>query len=83
MSVLLGIDVLLSDHLDLLQGRRVGLVSSASGLTRGLRSTVAALQSLADVELVALFAPEHGFYGAEADGRFVPSTTDQTTSLPI
>lgn len=83
MSVLLGIDVLLTDHLDLLRGRRVGVVSSASGVTQDLRRTVAALQAMPEVVLVALFAPEHGFYGAEADGRFVPATTDQTTRLPV
>jgi uncharacterized protein YbbC (DUF1343 family) len=83
MSVLPGIDVLLTDHLDLLRGRRVGLVSSASGLTWDLRSTAAALQAVTEMALVALFGPEHGFYGAEADGRSVPSTSDTATNLPI
>ena len=43
MSVLFGIDVLRSQRLDLIAGRRVGLISNASGVTSDLTSTVDAL----------------------------------------
>jgi len=65
MSVLTGIDVLLSRRLDLVAGRRAGLISNASGVTRGLVSNVDALGGAPGVQLVALFVSEHGFYAAD------------------
>ena len=55
MSVLPGIDVLLSrrfagrQHLDLLAGRRVGLIGNASAVTHDLTSDVDALRRTPDV----------------------------------
>ncbi|HJS34456.1 MAG TPA: exo-beta-N-acetylmuramidase NamZ domain-containing protein, partial [Pseudoxanthomonas sp.] len=59
----LGIDVLLSSRLDLLRGKRVGLVTNATGMDRALRSTVDRFASRTDFTLVALFGPEHGVRG--------------------
>lgn len=89
MSVLPGIDVLLSrrfvgrQHLDLLAGRRVGLIGNASAVTHDLTSDVDALRRTPDVQLAALFGPEHGFYAVAADGAAVGSTVDSHTRLPV
>jgi uncharacterized protein YbbC (DUF1343 family) len=89
MSVLPGIDVLLRrrfagrQHLDLLVGRRVGLIGNASAVTHDLTSDVDALRRTPDVQLVALFGPEHGFYAVAADGAAVGSTVDSHTRLPV
>jgi uncharacterized protein YbbC (DUF1343 family) len=83
MSVLCGIDVLLDQHLDLITGRQVGLISNASGVTRDLRSNVDALRRTSDVHLVALFGPEHGFEAIAADGASIGSTVDVRTGLPV
>ncbi|VAW33694.1 Protein YzbB, partial [hydrothermal vent metagenome] len=85
-SVVSGFEILLRDHHKRIinspiANRRVGLVSNASGVTRDLGSNVIALQQAADVELAALFGPEHGFAGAIADGTAVANTTNAT--LPI
>lgn len=81
--VLAGIDVLLHERFDLVQGRRVGLVTSASGVTRDLTSTTDALWRHPDVSLVALFGPEHGVMASAADAAAVPSLTDPRTGLPV
>jgi uncharacterized protein YbbC (DUF1343 family) len=83
MPVLCGIDVLLDQHLDLISGRQIGLISSASGVTHNLRSNVDALQRAPDVHLAALFGPEHGFQATAADGAAVGSTVDPRTGLPV
>ena len=83
MSVLPGIDVLLDQRLDLIAGRRVGLVSNASGMTHDLVSDVDALRRARGVQLAALFGPEHGFYALGADGVAVESAVDHRTGLPV
>lgn len=77
-----GIDVLLSDSLQVVRGRRVGLVTNQAGVDAQGISDVTRLQA-AGVRLVALFSPEHGFRGAADPGATVASTIDSATGLPI
>jgi uncharacterized protein YbbC (DUF1343 family) len=77
-----GIDVLLSDSMALVAGRRVGLVTNQTGVdSRGV-SDVERLRATG-VNLVALYSPEHGFRGSADPGASVASTTDSATGLPI
>jgi uncharacterized protein YbbC (DUF1343 family) len=76
-----GIDVLVSEQFATLKGRRVGLLTNHTGVTRTGESTIDALRSAAGVTLVALFSPEHGIRGS-ADDR-VASGRDERTGLPI
>ena len=77
-----GIEVLLSDSVELVRGRRVGLVSNQSGVDSRGTSDVTRLRD-AGIDLVALFSPEHGFRGAAAPGAGVASSNDSATGLPI
>lgn len=52
---------------NLLQGKRVGLLTNQTGVDSKLISTVDRLQ--AKYNLTAVFVPEHGFYGAIAAGE--------------
>jgi uncharacterized protein YbbC (DUF1343 family) len=78
-----GIDVLLADSLHLVQGLRAGLITNHTGLDREGRSSIDRLAEHADVELVALFSPEHGIEGRVEAGVSVSSLTDERTGLPI
>ena len=77
-----GIDVLLTDSLAVVRGRRVGLVTNQAGVDAQGISDVVRLQA-AGVRLVALFSPEHGFRGAADPGATVASSIDSATGLPI
>jgi len=77
-----GIDVLLTDSVAVVRGRRVGLVTNQAGVDAQGISDVARLQA-AGVRLVALFSPEHGFRGAAEPGATVASSIDSATGLPI
>ncbi|WP_213604910.1 exo-beta-N-acetylmuramidase NamZ family protein [Pseudoxanthomonas japonensis] len=79
----LGIDVLLEDRLDLLRGKRVGLVTNATGVDGKLRSSVDRFAAQQAFELVALFGPEHGVRGDVQAGDKVASTRDAVTGLPV
>jgi uncharacterized protein YbbC (DUF1343 family) len=78
-----GIDVLEEHHFDLLQGQRVGLITNATGIDSHGVSTVDVLRNAPGVKLVALFGPEHGVYGADWAGAYVPATKDPHTGLPV
>jgi uncharacterized protein YbbC (DUF1343 family) len=77
-----GIDVLLSDSLGLVRGRRVALVTNLAAVDGQGVSDIERLRD-AGVALVALFAPEHGLTVQAAPGERVASTTDSATRVPI
>lgn len=78
-----GIEVLLSDSLHLVAGRRVGLITNHTGIDREGRSGIDLLFEHPAVELVALYGPEHSIRGTAQDGVIIESTVDPTTGLPI
>lgn len=78
-----GIEVLLTDSLHLVEGRRVGLITNHTGMDRQRRSTIDLLADHPSVELVALFAPEHGLRGEANEGAMIESGVDEGTGVPI
>jgi len=77
-----GIEVLLSDSLQLVRNRRVGLVTNQAGVDAQGISDVTRLRDTG-IRLVALFSPEHGFQGVADPGALVASSKDSATGLPI
>lgn len=77
-----GIDVLLSDSLHLIRGKRVGLVTNLAAVGADGRDAVTLMRG-APIELVALFGPEHGLSALAAPGEKVASTVDSLTRTPI
>jgi len=82
-AVELGIDVLAANHFAGLEGKRVGLLTNQSGVNGAGLSTIDVLRDAPNVKLVALYAPEHGLYGAEIAGDYVANTKDARTGLPV
>jgi uncharacterized protein YbbC (DUF1343 family) len=82
-QVIPGIEVLESYGFDELKGKRVGLVTNPSGVDRQLRSTIDILFQAPEVNLVALYGPEHGVRGDAYAGDYVENTTDPATGLPV
>jgi uncharacterized protein YbbC (DUF1343 family) len=81
--VVLGLENLLQNHLDLVKGKRIGLMTNPSGVDRNLRSTVDLLFKHPDIKLTALFGPEHGIRGAIYAGERIGDEVDQQTRLPV
>ncbi len=81
--VLPGIDVLLSDSLGLVRGRRVGLITNHTGRTADGRHDIDVLADSPDIDLVALFAPEHGIRGEEQAGAVIAGGVDEKTGVPV
>ncbi len=81
-GVLTGLDVLVRDGFAPLKGRRVGLITNHTGISRDGKSTVELIRAAAEVKLVALFSPEHGFEG-KLDVAKINDASDPTSGLPI
>ncbi|HEY0257713.1 MAG TPA: DUF1343 domain-containing protein [Candidatus Methylacidiphilales bacterium] len=82
-EVKVGIDVLEARGFAELKGKRVGLITNATGIDSQGNSTVDILRQAPGVKLVALFGPEHGVYGSDWAGQYVASSTDAHTGLPV
>lgn len=82
VGVLNGIDALERGGFALLAGLRVGLITNHTGINRARRSTIDLLADAPQVELKALFSPEHGIRGV-LDQDSIDDGTDAATGLPV
>ena len=83
--VTVGIDVLLLRNAHLLKGKRIGLITNHTAINGKMKLTVDILKENAAAKgfkLVALFAPEHGLYGAALAAEEVEDESDPD-GLPI
>lgn len=82
-TVLNGIDVLERDGFSALEGRRVGLITNATGVNKNLVSNIDLLHRAPNVDLVALFGPEHGVRGDISAGDYVETYIDEKTGVTV
>jgi uncharacterized protein YbbC (DUF1343 family) len=78
-----GLEVLLESRLDLIRGKRVGLITNPTGVDRLLRSSAGLLKQAQGVRLVALYGPEHGVRGDAQAGQYVPFYFDGKFGVPV
>ena len=82
--VLTGADRLVAERFARLSGARVGLVCNQTAVeSEGLVHLADLLASANDVDLVALFGPEHGVRGEAQDMVGVDAAVDSRTGLPV
>lgn len=82
MIVRPGLEVLLSDRIDLVRGRRIGLLCHPASVALDL-THAADLLSAAGLDLRCLFGPEHGVRGEAQDMIGVTSGHDERLGLPV
>lgn len=80
-----GVEVLFQEeeYLDLLRGKRVGLVTNATGVDSKLNSTIDLLHDHPEIDLVALYGPEHGVRGEAAGGVRISDYVDERTGITV
>ncbi|MFE4813047.1 exo-beta-N-acetylmuramidase NamZ domain-containing protein [Peribacillus simplex] len=78
-----GIEVLLKEEKDVLSGKKVGLITNPTGIDSNLTSIVDLLNEDPDINLTALFGPEHGVRGDAQAGASVEYYIDEKTGLPV
>ncbi len=82
-KVLTGLEVLEKQDFKGLEGKRVGLVTNPSGVDSHLRSTIDILFEADNVNLVALYGPEHGVRGDAYAGDKVGDSVDPKTGVKV
>lgn len=78
-----GIEVLKETNFKALQGKRVGLITNPTGVDNNLKSTIDILHEARNVQLVALYGPEHGVRGDVHAGDKIEDFRDPNTGVPV
>jgi uncharacterized protein YbbC (DUF1343 family) len=78
-----GLEVFLAKHLDLVKGKKVGLLTNPSGVDPELRSEIDILAKHPGVMLAALYGPEHGQGGQGQAGQTVSYYFDSQYHIPV
>ena len=80
----LGVERLLTEKIDLLRGARLGLVCNQASVDHGFRHAADLFHQHTDVNLTALFGPQHGIRGDVQDNMVETAhAVDRKTSVPI
>ncbi|MFI6015678.1 exo-beta-N-acetylmuramidase NamZ domain-containing protein [Streptomyces sp. NPDC051243] len=78
-----GFEALAADGYAILEGRKVGIVTNPTGVTRDVRHIVDVMHADERVNLTAVFGPEHGFRGTAQAGGSEGRYDDPATGLPV
>ncbi len=80
----LGLERLLDDKVNLLEGARVGLVCNQASVNHDFHHAADLLHQHPKINLTTLFGPQHGIRGDVQDNMIeTEHATDRTTGLPI
>ncbi|MBM3737173.1 MAG: DUF1343 domain-containing protein [Acidobacteria bacterium] len=80
-TTLTGLDVLVREKFARLQGKRAGLVTNHTGISRDGKRNLD-LMAAAGVNLAVVFSPEHGIAGT-LDDENVADSKDAATGVPV
>jgi uncharacterized protein YbbC (DUF1343 family) len=80
--VVTGAERLISEKLNTVRGKKVGIVANHTSLVFDGTHLVDSLHSLG-INVVRVFAPEHGFRGDQDAGKHIANGKDSKTGIPI
>jgi uncharacterized protein YbbC (DUF1343 family) len=84
MRTVLGLEKLLSEQRATLRGARIGLICNQSSVNHELRHAADLLHEQSDVNVTALFGPQHGIRGDVQDNMVETAhSVDRVTGIPI
>ena len=78
-----GLEMLVKSKFEVLKGKRAGLITNPTGVDRNLRSGIDLIYNAPGVNLVSLYAPEHGVRGDYTAGEVIGSSVDPMTGLKV
>ncbi|MBO1004665.1 exo-beta-N-acetylmuramidase NamZ family protein [Pseudogracilibacillus auburnensis] len=79
----LGLEVFLEKHAALYRGKKIGLLTNVTGVNKQLVSSIDLFYEHKEINLTTLFSPEHGLRGDVKEGKWIDSTIDPYTRLPV
>lgn len=81
--VKLGVDVFFERDLSELRGKRLGLLTNQTGVNAELTSTIRLFHEHPELQLTALFAPEHGLLTNAKEGEKFTDSVHRSTGIPV
>jgi uncharacterized protein YbbC (DUF1343 family) len=81
--MIVGLNALRARRFDLLKGRRVGLLSHQAALTADGSTSAQLLRRALGSRLVALYGPEHGFFGQALAGEHTYTRRHPDWGIPV
>lgn len=79
----LGVTVFLEEYSSKFKNKRIGLVTNMTGVNESLIPTIDLFNEHPNIQLTALYGPEHGIRGDAKEGEKVESFIDKYTGLPV
>jgi uncharacterized protein YbbC (DUF1343 family) len=83
MAVQTGLARLVTEGSSMLDGRRIGLLCNPTAVNEPLVHAIDLISQRVDLQLVALFGPEHGVRGDAQDMISVDTARDARSGLPV
>lgn len=78
-----GLDVLVESEFQQLQGLRLGIIINQTAVSRNGIHLIDLLKSREDLQLAAIFGPEHGIYGRAEAGKKIKSAQLDSLGIPV
>ena len=78
-----GLERILASEVDVLEGKRIGLIANATTVVQTLQHGIDLLYQKQGIELKVIFGPEHGLRGTAQDLEEVDDGPDSVTGLPV
>ena len=82
-GVIPGLEVLVRDSSHLIRGKRVGLITNHSAITRSGEHAIDVIARAPGAQLVALYTAEHGIRGTVEAGEKIETDRDTKSGAPI
>jgi beta-N-acetylhexosaminidase len=73
----------LGEYRQLFSGKRIGIITNHTGNNSQGKHIIEVFRDFNDVTITALFGPEHGIYGAEAEGKEINSRIHPVYGVPV
>ncbi len=78
-----GLERILTSEVDVLEGKRIGLIANATTVVQTLQHGIDLLCQKQGIELKVIFGPEHGLRGTAQDLEEVDDGPDSVTGLSV
>lgn len=82
-KVIIGADMLISKNLDLIKGKKIGIVTNHAAVLSNGTHLVDTLNRIDEVQIIALYGPEHGIRGSAPAGEKISDEVDEKTNIPV
>lgn len=78
-----GLTKLIENKFEQISGKRTGLITNPTGVDNELKSNISIFARSRDVQLKALFSPEHGLWASAQDAIEIPNSFHEVINVPI